>query len=371
MRINSSTFRWPLVLLALLLTSIALGGCLGGGQIPAESWPGLAVDGEMAYVAFTRAVYAVDIQSGREVWRFSGTNQENIEIFYAPPALTADNTLVVGAYDGKVFVINASNGVPVADELTLGNGQGRIIGGPVVDGDYAYIPSTDGCLYSYDIASGIAACMLNAEGAIWASPLISDGTIYVASLDHAIYALEQESGDPLWSKELSAAIAAAPALVDDLLIVPTLGKGVIALDAADGSIRWEFETGGWVWGTPAITDEVVYFADAEGFVYAVDAGTGEELWSFQPDGPIIASPLIDGEFLFLSTTDGVLVREAADNLPLWQVQLDGRQLTRPAVSGDTLIIASIESSNLLDAYIIDSGTSRWSYDPADYDPTEE
>jgi outer membrane protein assembly factor BamB len=360
MRIIPSTIRWPLVLVAILLTASVLSGCTTG-QIPAESWPGLLVDGETAYVAFTSAVYAVNTQSGQEIWRFPPTDveQQTVELFYAPPALTAEGQLVVGGYNGRIFLLNASSGVQVGDDVVLGDGQGRIIGGPIVDGDYAYIPSTDGCLYTYELTSGDTTCLYEAEGPLWASPLIADGTVYLASLDHMIYALEQESGDLLWSQEISAAMAAAPVLVDDYLIVGTLGKGVIALDPADGSDQWEFETEGWVWGTPAIADDVVYFADAEGFAYAADVSSGEELWSFQPDGPIIASPLIDGDLLFLCTTEGVIVREAADNLPSWQQPLDGRQLTRPAVAGDILLVASIESDNLLTALIVESGAIRW------------
>jgi outer membrane protein assembly factor BamB len=345
----------------MLLTAFALSGCIGGGQAPAESWPGMTIEGETAYVAFTNAVYAIDVQSGDYIWRFPPPSDEpeTVEIFYAPPALTEDNQLVVASYNNKVFILDAETGVDVGDEVILGDGLGRVIGGPILDGDLVYIPSTDGCLYAYDLNSSVAACLFDAEGSLWASPLIADGTIYVASIDHHIHAIEQDSGDSLWSRDLSAAVAGAPTLVGDYLIAPTLGKGVIAMDPSDGSIEWEFETGGWVWGTPADADGVVYFADAEGFVYAADAESGEEVWSFQPDGPIIASPLIEGDSLYLCTSEGVLVRKAADNLPAWQQPLAGRQLTRPAVSGDTLLVASIESDNLLTALILESGAIRW------------
>ncbi len=365
MRNNPSTTRWPLLIVAMLLTAAALSGCIGGGQVPAESWPGLTIEGETAYVAFTNAVYGMDIQSGEYRWRFplpldasDSQEPEFTEIFYAPPALTEENQLVVASYNNRVFLLNA-DGVNVGDEVILGDGLGRVLGGPVVDGDIAYIPSTDGCLYAYDLDSRVAACYFDAGGSLWASPLIVDGTIFIASIDHHIHALEQDSGDTLWSRDLSGAVAGTPTLVDDRLIVPTLGKGVIALDPSDGSVEWEFETSGWVWGTPAVADGVVYFADAEGFAYAADALSGAEVWSFQHGNPIIASPLIDGDRLFLCSTGGVLVRQAADNLPLWQRSLEGRQLTQPAVSGDTLIIASVESDNLLTAIIIESGITRW------------
>jgi outer membrane protein assembly factor BamB len=356
-----STTRWPLLIVATLLTATALSGCIGGGQVPAESWPGLTIEGETAYVAFTSAVHAVDIQSGREIWRYPAPSDEpeTLEIFYAAPALTDDNQLIIASYSNKVFLLDAETGINVGDEVILGDGLGRVLGGPILDDDHAYIPSTDGCLYAYDLNSGVAACLFNAEGSLWASPLIADGIIFVASLDHRIHALEQDSGDTLWSRDLSAAVAGTPTLVDDHLIAPTLGKGVIAMDPSDGSIEWEFETSGWVWGTPAVADGVVYFADAEGFVYAANAATGEEVWSFHPDVPIVAPPVIEGDFLYLCTSEGVLVRQAADNLPAWQQPLEGRQLTRPAVSGDTLLVASIESDNLLTALILESGAIRW------------
>ena len=224
MRKQSSHLRWPLALLVLFLTASALGGCSTGGRVGASSWPGMTVDEDIAYIAFTAAVHAVDIQNGQEIWRFP-SEPDQARLFYAPPALTADNQLVVGSYDGMVYILDASNGILI---WSFDEAQGRIMGGPIVDGDHAYVPSADGSLYALDLTARNLAWSFSTEQPLWASPLVFEGTVYVASLDHEIYALDQETGNLLWSQEVSAAMAEAPVLAEGHLIVGTFGKGLLA-----------------------------------------------------------------------------------------------------------------------------------------------
>ncbi len=362
MRIIPSHFRWPLALLAIMLSASMLSGC-GGGQIAASSWPGLTVDEERAYVAYTSAVLAIDLESGQERWRFPSALDQS-KLFYAPPALTAEGQLVVGGFDGVVYILDADNGRLV---WSFDEAQGRILGGPIVDEELTYVASADGTLYAINLTSRDLSWSYETESPLWASPTVADGVVYLASLDHKVYALDQESGDLLWSEDISAAIAGAPALADNHLIVGTFGNGLLALDPARGTPIWAFETEGWVWGSPTIDQGTVYFADVTGVVYAVDVETGNELWrldNLADEITITASPVIDGERLYLSTSEGIFVRLAADGVPLWQEQLEGRMLTRPAISGETLLVASIESGVLLSAFIAESGTLRWSFNPA-------
>ena len=59
----SACWRWSTLLLA---------GCSGAAMTP-SSWPGVSADSTTAYVASNQAVYAVDLATGAERWRFPAT----------------------------------------------------------------------------------------------------------------------------------------------------------------------------------------------------------------------------------------------------------------------------------------------------------
>ena len=82
-----------LVLIGLLLAlAVLLGGCATG--LSASSWPGVTADADNAYIAGGPYVYAVNLQTGAEVWRFPAKAATSTP-YYATPALTPDGQLII------------------------------------------------------------------------------------------------------------------------------------------------------------------------------------------------------------------------------------------------------------------------------------
>ena len=75
----------------IFITTILLGAFLlsacAGGPVHGSTWPGLATDGNLAYLADGPFVYAINLEDGREVWRYPG-ERDNGLVFYATPAVT-------------------------------------------------------------------------------------------------------------------------------------------------------------------------------------------------------------------------------------------------------------------------------------------
>jgi outer membrane protein assembly factor BamB len=133
----------PFITLALL--SILISACSGGAGI-STSWHGLASNKDTAYLAAGTQVYAIDVNTGSEKWRFP--EKANPKGFYTNPVLTPDGQLLVPSYDNKLYSLNPATG---AENWNFPDAHNRLVGSPLVTNDMIYQPSSDGYIYALDM----------------------------------------------------------------------------------------------------------------------------------------------------------------------------------------------------------------------------
>jgi len=356
-----------LIALALLLTA-----CAGGAVRAASSFPGLASDGETAFLADGPAIYAIDLGSGALRWRYPAEAQREFS-FFAPPVLGPEDQLIVGDFTNHLHALDRRNGNLLWGPVALGtNGANKehVIGGPVVVGELVLVPSTDGYLYARRIGDGSPVWSFPAEGetplreAFWAAPTIDGDRAFLGSLDHHLYAIDLASGRSLWPEavDLSGAMADSPALAGDLLLVGTFSNQLVALGANSGEVAWSFPTAHGVWGSPSVAGDLAYFGDLGGTLYAVSVENGREVWRLQTAGGIAASPAVaDGQVYVVTENGSLMARQASNSDPAWQATLEGQLLTDPLVAGDNLLVATTGGTVLLSAYDRASGAIRWTF----------
>jgi len=99
-----------LIIISILILVGLLSACSGATANP-TSWPGVTVDleNETVYVANNQHVYAVNLSNGSEKWRFPQEADNKIS-FFAAPALTEDDQLVVGGYNNILYSIDPTSG---------------------------------------------------------------------------------------------------------------------------------------------------------------------------------------------------------------------------------------------------------------------
>lgn len=350
--------RW----LFLLIVPVVLTAC-AGARTPSTSWPGVVASGDTAYVAFNQAVYAVDLEDGREQWRFAPEGDEATS-FYAPPAIDpGEGVLYAGSYDGDIVALDAESGAVVWQRQVS---DGRIIGGPSLAGDLLLVPSSDRQVRALRTSNGQEVWSFTSERAFWSRPYVDGDRAYLAGLDHHLYALQAESGEVIWDKELDGALADEPASFNGALLVGTFGEELNAVDKENGDIEWSAPTEDWVWGNPAVGDGAAYFGDVSGNFFAVNDG-GEVLWQLSLDSGVTASPAYkDGNLFYVTEEGGVFAREAAGNDPLWQEDQEGRLLSDPVTTENgLLLVAALDGENLLTAYDAESSAIRWTYQPVE------
>ncbi len=364
---------YVVIILGLLLVSpLLLTGC-SGGAFAASSWPGLTIEKSTLYVADGPAVYAIDVESGGELWRFP-VEPDRLLSFYAPPAVTDGGLVIVGGYDNKVYALDAETGSASAWASAFEDAKDRIIGSPLIVGDMILVPSADGRLYAIDVDSGEQVWdkpfqASKDPGPLWSSPVVEGQTVYLASLDHHVYAIDLSSGEEIWRTiDLGGAISDSPTLSDGLVLVGTFGESLVAIDSADGAVQWTFETAGWVWSSAVVFDGVAYFGDTSGIAYAVEVENGNELWQKTIDGSIGASPAVDENGVYFVTETGVVhAANPSSGGAVWpnDANLEGKLLSDPILHDGQLFLGTIAQECTVYAVDIDSGRSGCFFSPVE------
>ncbi len=363
-------FYLATILGLLLIAPLLLTGC-SGSAFAASSWPGLTIDGSTLYVAYGTAIYAINVESGSELWRFPA-EADRLLSFYAPPAVSDGGLVIVGGYNNAVYALDVDTGADSAWPAAFEGAQDRIIGSPLIAGDWVLVPSADGRLYAIDADSGEAVWdkpyqASEDPGPLWSSPIVTEGTIYLASLDHHVYAIDLSSGEEIWrTVDLGGAISDSPTLSDGLILVGTFSESLVAIDSEDGAVRWTFDTADWVWSSPVVFDGVAYFGDTSGIAYAVDVENGNELWQKSIDGVIGASPAVDENGVYFVTETGVVhAANPTTGGAIWpnDANLEGELLSDPVLYDGQLLIGAIAQECIVYAVDIDSGRAGCFFSP--------
>ena len=382
------------VLGLLAVLALGLAAC---GAAPSQAFPGLVVDGELAFLAAGQHVRAVTVANGQQTWMFPNPANNDYGVFVAAPAVEDDLIVVgsegpAGSYSGAVFGLDRATGQQrwclVFDQKALNRLDGvnctlakggvppglfgiggavdnRVIGGLTLFDGHVYFGLGNGTIFSVDAATGQDIWHYKAERDIWSAPVATEDRLYVGSLDHFIYALDRASGAEVWKQDLGAALAGTPTLDDGRLYIGTFANAMHALDAETGAEVWTpFRTATWVWDGPSVLDGTLYFADVGGTMYALNAENGQQVWAQKPGGAMRARPAATPESLFAGDRTGnIFALNPNDNgSTQWTKKLDGQILTTPAVAGDLIVVAPFGGNNLLEAYRA-NGDFSWAFAP--------
>jgi outer membrane protein assembly factor BamB len=343
---------------ALALLSSFLVACAGGTMN--LSWAGLAVNGELAYLAHNSFITAVHVDSGEKAWQYPEKADPKL-LFYSDPLIDSGGDVVAGAYDGSVVKLDAATGT--LKWILTGDGQ-KIIA-PITEGpDGAYYASSEnGSLLVIDPQAGsVKNKIALGKESSW-GPMAADAKrLYVATIEHRVLAVNFADGTIDWSVDLDASIAGGVNLVDGKLVVGTFGDKVVALSPQTGETLWETPTDGWVWQAPVIAGETLFATDLSGTLRALTLAGGAPLWTAKMDAAIQAAPLVIGERVFAGASDGMVrAYSTASGVQVWELKLEGKVYGKLLADGDKLIVAVNGSKYQLAAIAPDTGTILWTF----------
>ena len=355
--------KFYILITILISTSAVLSACTGGATV-ASSWPGLIVDADTAYVAYNRAVHAINIDNGSQKWQFPAEPDNQIT-FYSDPAMSPDGQLLVGSYNKVLFSLNPETG---DSNWQFDEGTNHYIAPPLATVNGIFAPNTDDNVYALN-SDGTLEWTFTDEGEVWAQPLsdMDCECLYLSSMKHKVISLNPDNGSIIWqTEELGGSIVGVPALsADKVLYVGTFGSEVIALNGQNGKELWRVPTEGWIWSGPTLVEDRLFVGDMNGNFYALSAKDGSTIWkiaSTNLDGPIIGSPLVDGDTIYFGTEDGTLFAVDTTGNVKWKQTVGGPIYPSPRLAGDLILVAPMKVDELLIAFTKD-GTRQWSFIP--------
>lgn len=350
-----------LLLFSLLaLGAIFLSAC--SGQPLSNNWPGLVADAEHAYISSGSFIYAVDVQNGKEVWRYPAEADSKV-LFYANPVLTEDGQLLIGSAgtNHPFLSLNPKTGKENWTESFTGS-KGAWMASPLVLNETIYAPNTDGFLYTLDLNGKQAADPIQLGGALWATPSTDGTLLYVTSLDHHLHIIDPAQGAVNETIDLGGAAPGSPAIGTDGAYIGSFASTVEFIQS-NGQHEAIATAENWIWGTPILNGETLYYADLNGSIYSLDIATGSQNWdAVKPDGPIVASPLIVGDQIYVATESGSFFALDRDGKIIWEKTPGGKIYTSPVVSGDLILVAPYQAEFSLAAFDAE-GKQAWTFTP--------
>ena len=284
----------------------------------------------VASVAITvgeRAVYGVDVTTGRQVWQLI----RNGGPLSMPAVGTAGGEQILVFLDESQALGTSMVGVDLSSmrerwRVPLGASARS---GVTVDGANAYAADADGTVYAVSLEAGTLLWTAETIGRVEGALAAADGNVYVVARDPnqqrvQVVALDPQTGDPRWdfSPRVGAATASVPAAGGGLVVVGAADRLVHALGADGGSERWSslaLSLFSPVAGA-ALDGGTMAIADASGGVYRLDVSNGREVWDHQLNELIVrSSPVFAGTSVLIGLNDGRLVAlDAGTGHLVWQ-----------------------------------------------------
>lgn len=252
-------------------------------------------DGVVYIGSYDGHLYAVNIKTGEEKWKFktgrgikssparadvppSPHDSPELNPFvYSSPAI-ADGVVYFGSGDRYLYAVDIQTGV---EKWKFQSGD-KIFSSPAVADGVVYFHSEE-YLYAVDSQTGQKKWVFEAPGEILRSPAITNGVGFIGSklarvrrrglLEYRaayLYAINIFVGQEKWKYELESddKMTSPPAIAGDVVYFG-VERHLYAVDIQTGVRLWQFQTEGDVFTSPAIVDGVVYFGDDEGCLYAV------------------------------------------------------------------------------------------------------
>lgn len=350
-----------IVLVAILAALLA--GCTGGTAL-ATGWPGSLAVEKTIYTASGSHVYAVNSETGAELWRFP-LKPEGTTIFSAAPILVGGQ-LIAGAYDFKLHSLNPNTGGEI---WVNSDAAGHWIGSPLAVGDLILAPNADHNLYALN-SNGIVQWKFTAKNGLWSQPVTDGKNVFVASLDKILYALDPKSGKVVWSIELGGSVLFGLTMGDDgVLYIATINNEILAISPDTGKIIWRVKTDGTVWEPVIVKDGSLYAGDQSGKVYALSTKDGSKIWDLDAGAPVIGGMVLTDKGLYFGTGainssdagDAMLVTTTGQKV--WTQPVGGKLYSRPVVSGNLVVFGVFEGDKTL-AALDENGKISWSFIPS-------
>ena len=317
--------------------------------------PGPVVDrGGVAYAASNGGVlHAIDVESGRDRWKFDGGGSYGDDLSTSP-LITRAGLIVWPGPNDTVFALDRAgrrqwtsrvDGQPLSPALAPD--------GTIVVGDRS------GSLRGLQPPSGTGEprtlWSLGLGSTSYASPAIApDGTVYT-TVDSDLVAVR--NGRQLWRVPSGQLSEVSPAIAPDGTIVFSSNDGVVYGVSPEGRVLWRHRLKILTYSSPSATrDGLIYIGDHLGFVTALDAKSGKAVSRVLGLGPkpgrrsvgVWTQPIVDRDHsVYFGTRSGHVYGFDARGQRLFDLDVGVTIDSYPALAADGTLLVGTEGGELL------------------------
>jgi outer membrane protein assembly factor BamB len=276
-------------------------------------------------------VYALDMQTGAQVWRSPNFSSNVVTPLTLLSGETGD-LILAAQQSGRVAALRASDGGRAWETDTLAS---ITTAGPLI------VNTARGQRIICAISAGRLVA-LNLDGSIdpdWQVPLgrfgisptssmtlSSDGNlIFICGSDAKLYAIDVQKGVLAYTIQLAANSSVTPVVAGDQVITSN-ARRVAAFRASGGLSTWNFDPRGEIIGSPSVGTDVtgkpiIYFGTRNGVFYALD-NTGAQVWKSEVGAGITGIPLVLPSMVVVGTSNGLLLAlDPSNGTVIWRYRL--------------------------------------------------
>jgi outer membrane protein assembly factor BamB len=240
----------------------------GGGYI-APIVSGISVSNNKIYFGSNAGLmYCLDTL-GKEKW--ATPFQAGGQIWSTP---VIDNNLVIfGAFDKKVYALDAESGIKKWEFLT----GATVVSTAITQNGVVYVGSLDSTLYAINEINGHQIWSFKADNWLWAKAVYLNGVVYSGTMGDKVYGLDAATGSKVHEYSVEGRVASWPAMAGNEIIVATENGKLWALDTTNGSNNKRLITSNFPSGINSpllVMDNMIYVNGLDNNIYRFELVSG-------------------------------------------------------------------------------------------------
>lgn len=272
--------------------------------------------------------------------------------------LIADEVIYSGDDKGNLYAVDCETGKEIWHFST----NDKLYDGPSLKDNLAFIGTASGTIYAIDIISGKEKWKLKTNGSVCCPPALCDSLGYAMSHDKKMYIFRIINGTIKDTVKEEHIVCCTPTIVNQIVYYPDWGGQLHSRKINTLVENWNYSTQKatkWFTSPSILKDSVAYFVNNDSSVYCIDIKTGNVNWQYKPEGKVSRSPAIDGNLISFNTTDSHLYVLSSNGELLWDFKSNGVNWSHTVLDRDMVYFGTGEG--YLYGFEKYSGKMQWSF----------
>jgi outer membrane protein assembly factor BamB len=120
------------------------------------------------------------------------------------------------------------------------NAAGKILAGPIIEGNIVLFGIWDKFLYAVDIDTGKERWRFETTGSEVKNIFTDNGVVFCSSLDSYLYAISLDTGIELWRFEAGWRIGSIPSIENGIVYVGAMDGYLYGINIKSGKLAWKY-----------------------------------------------------------------------------------------------------------------------------------